>query len=327
MQKILVTGGSGFIGTNMIDLLLKYEFEIINYDIEIPRCKDHLTYWVQLDLLDKKSLCSQLSIDKPDFIIHLAARTDLNENKNLDGYKVNIDGVRNLMECAKLIGNLKRIMIASSMLVCKLGYFPKSFDDYNPNSLYGESKVMTEKIVKEYMLDWVIIRPTSIWGPWFAQPYRNFFDLVLKGIYFNIPAKHSSTKTYGFVENTCEQIYRLMLNNNESVKHNYFYLGDLEPINISNWAIKIRLLNNQSKPITLSKWFLKLAAHIGDFLKTKFYIQNFPINSFRYQNMTNDNVIQDLKRTIDITHVGRKCNLDDETLKTLNWIKKTKNNL
>ena len=324
MQKVLVTGGSGFIGTNMIDLLLRYNFEIVNYDINKPRCNDQLLYWVQVDLLDKERLNAQILIDSPDFIIHFAARTDLNENKSIDGYMVNIEGVRNLMECSKLVKNLQRIMIASSMLVCKLGYSPESFDDYMPNSLYGESKVITEKIVKEYDIDWVIVRPTSIWGPWFAEPYRNFFDLVIKGIYFNIPARHSSTKTYGFVENSCEQIYRLMLSEKATVSHNYFYLGDLEPINISSWAVTIRLLNNQSKPFTFNRWLLRIAAHFGDLLKLIFGINKFPMNSFRYKNMTNDNVIQDLKRTIDITQIGEKCNLDDQTAKTLNWLKTNK---
>jgi nucleoside-diphosphate-sugar epimerase len=327
MQKVLVTGGSGFIGTNMVDLLIRNNFVVINYDIKKPRCNDQLLYWIQIDLLDKRRLIEQILIDSPDFIIHLAARTDLDENKNLDGYSVNIDGVRNLMECATLLINLKRIVIASSMLVCKLGYSPKSFDDYMPNSLYGESKVLTEKIVKEYNLNWVIVRPTSIWGPWFAQPYRNFFDLVIKGIYFNIPAKYSSTKTYGYVENTCQQIYKLMLSDKAIVRHNYFYLGDLEPINISNWAVKIRMLNNQSKPFTFSRWHLRLAAHLGDFLKLTLGTNKFPMNSFRYQNMTNNNVIKDLKRTIEVTQIGDKSDLDEETTKTLNWLKQININL
>ena len=322
MINILVTGGSGFIGTNMIELLEKSDFKIFNYDISQPRNSNHISYWSKVDILDKDILINKLLNDKPDYIIHLAARTDLNENDNINGYRVNIEGVKNIMEGAKQLEGLKKIIVASSMLVCKLGFFPNNFDEYAPNSLYGQSKVLTEKIVKEYSFNWTIVRPTSIWGPWFSEPYRNFFELVMKGFYFNISNKHSSTKTYGFVDNTCKQILSLLMNNNECVNHNYFYLGDIKPINITDWANTIRRLNNQSKPMTLPKNLLKFAAKIGDLLKYVFRFHSFPMNSFRYNNMTNNNIIHDLHRTIEVTKIGANTNLEDEIIKTLEWIKK-----
>lgn len=321
MNKVLITGGSGFIGTNLIDLFLKLQWDVVSYDFVRPKVKNHEQYWRYIDILDYDSLFAAIKNDKPNYIVHLAARTDLNEQLNINGYNANIDGVRNIMDILNSMNNLKRVVVASSMLVCKLGYIPKSFDDYNPNSLYGESKVLTEKIVKEYNFNWTIVRPTSIWGPWFGEPYKNFFDLVIRGFYFNIPAKLSSTKTYGYVENTCMQIFKLLISEDSNVKHNYFYLGDIEPINITDWAIKIRKLNNQSKPLTLPKWLLIFAAKIGDFLKFKLGVNKFPMNSFRLNNMTNDNVIIDLKRTTDITQIGADSNLDNKILKTLDWLK------
>jgi nucleoside-diphosphate-sugar epimerase len=321
MSKIIVTGGSGFIGTNMINLLIKNKHHVINYDIAEPRCKEQYKFWTKINLLDREDLFLLLERDKPDYIIHLAARTDLNENTNIEEYSVNIQGVRNIMDGAARLNSLRRIVVASSMLVCKLGYIPKSFDDYAPNSLYGESKVLTEKIVKEFTFDWIIVRPTSIWGPWFGEPYKNFFDLVIKGFYFNIPSKYASTKTYGFVENICLQIYSLMISKVGNVKHNYFYLGDSTSINITDWAHRIRILNSQSQLITLPKFVLKLAAHIGDFLHQKLGITKFPMNTFRYKNMTTDNIVNDLSRTLDVTQAGVNTNLDEEINKTLNWIK------
>ncbi len=320
-MKVLVTGGSGFIGTNMISLLVEQGFDVVNYDIRKPTLDSHLKFWFEVDICDKSKIAISIEKDNPDYIIHLAARTDLNEKSNLDGYKANIDGVRNIMDSAGSLIELKRIIVASSMLVCQLGYTPSGFDDYAPNSLYGESKVHTEKIVKEYSFDWIIVRPTSIWGPWFGEPYKNFFDLVIKGLYFNIPVKYASTKTYGYVENTCIQIFNLLITEDLSVKHNYFYLGDIEPINIADWAIRIRRLNNQSKPITMPKWLLKLAAKVGDILKLKFQIHKFPMNSFRYKNMTTNNIIEDIKRTIKFTNYIPDKNIDQEISITLNWIK------
>jgi nucleoside-diphosphate-sugar epimerase len=322
MLKILVTGGSGFIGTNMIDLLEKSNFTIFNYDMAKPRNSNQISYWSNVDILDKDILISKLVNDKPDYIVHLAARTDLNESEDINGYRVNIEGVKNIMEGAKQLDGLKKVIVASSMLVCKLGFSPNSFDEYAPNSLYGESKVLTEQIVKEYPFSWTIVRPTSIWGPWFAEPYKNFFDLVMNGFYFNIPNKYSSTKTYGFVENTCQQIFSLLFNEEDHVNHNYFYLGDLNPINITNWANSIRKLNNQSKLITFPKVVLKIGAIAGDFFKNILGFHSFPMNSFRYNNMTNNNIINDIQRTIEVTQIGANTNLDDEIVKTLKWIKK-----
>ena len=257
--------------------------------------------------------------------MHLAARTDLNERKNILGYQVNILGVENLMNICADLKSLQRVVVASSMLVCKLGYYPVDFNDYSPDNLYGESKVQTEIITKKYSFDWVIVRPTSIWGPWFGEPYKNFFDLVLNGFYFNIPAKNSSTKTYGFVGNTCKQIHALMINNHKSIKHNYFYLGDLSPINITDWAIRIRKLNHQFKPLILPKLLLKFVSIFGDILKSKLRFNKFPMNSFRFNNMTNDNIIDDLKRTVEVTKIGEHTNLDEEIIITLNWLKKQNN--
>jgi nucleoside-diphosphate-sugar epimerase len=320
-MKVLVTGGSGFIGTNMVAILIENGFEVVNYDIKKPKLNSHLKFWVEVDICNKSQFSTSIQKDNPNYIIHLAARTDLNEKTNLEGYKANIEGVRVIMDAASNLISLKRIVIASSMLVCKLGYTPLGFDDYAPNSLYGESKVLTEKITKEYSLDWVIVRPTSIWGPWFAEPYKNFFDLVVKGLYFNIPAKYSSTKTYGYVENSCRQIFELLISEDISVKNNYFYIGDIEPINITNWSLRIRKLNNQTNLLTLPKWVLLFLAKVGDFLQLKFGWNKFPINSFRYNNMTNDNIIKDLQRTIEVTQIGSSSNLDSQILKTLNWLK------
>jgi nucleoside-diphosphate-sugar epimerase len=326
-MRIVITGGSGFIGTNLIELFLNQDYNILNIDIAPPKNLAHKRLWKQLDILDFDLFQKYVLEFNPHYVVHLAARTDLNETKNIEGYDVNIQGVRNLLNISLGLKDLKRIIIASSMLVCKLGYIPKSFDDYAPNSLYGESKVMTEKIVKEYELNWTIVRPTSIWGPWFGEPYRNFFDLVIKGFYFNIPAKDASTKTYGYVGNTCEQIFKILISEDLIVKHKYFYLGDMEPINITNWAIRIRKLNNQSSLFTLPMWLLFFIAKVGDFLKFKFSFYKFPMNSFRFKNMTSDNIITDLQRTIEVTKIGANSNLDYQILQTLDWLKFNKKNI
>lgn len=322
-MKIVVTGGSGFIGTNLIDLLLSKGYKILNLDLKPPRNNKHIDCWIELDILNRSILEKTVLQFNPDYIVHLAARTDLNETKNIYGYNVNIEGVENLMSIASKLKSLKRILIASSMLVCKLGYIPSHFNDYKPTTLYGESKVRTEEIVKRYEFDWVIVRPTSIWGPWFSEPYIDFFKMVMKGTYVNLPKSKSSIKTYGYVVNSVSQIFQILISEKKEVKHNYYYLGDKIPINITSWSNIIRNLESKKKLITIPLFILRLAAYFGDILNNLFRVK-FPINSFRYKNMTTNNVIHDLERTFNITDKIDEINLVDATKDTIDWIRKNR---
>jgi nucleoside-diphosphate-sugar epimerase len=187
-----------------------------------------------------------------------------------------------------------------------------------------ESKVITEKIVKGYTNNWVLIRPTSIWGPWFGEPYLNFFKLVINGLYFNIPEKNASTKTYGYVENSCYQIYSILMAKNEDVTHKCFYIGDEYPINITKWSNLIRLELKKRKLVTLPVFVLKIGSYIGDFLKSKLGFTNFPLNTFRYKNMTTNNIIKSVDVTNTLLIKNDLIDLKEGIRRTLLWINKHK---
>jgi nucleoside-diphosphate-sugar epimerase len=316
--KVIVTGGSGFIGTNMIELLIKMGFQIANIDIKKPRNKDQTKYWSDIDICNKEQLSKFISWYNPHYVIHLAARTDLNEPTSIENYSANIVGVENILESVKNLKNFRRIIVASSMLVCKLGYNPSSDIDYAPNSRYGESKVFTEKITRKYKIDWVIVRPTSIWGPWFGEPYKVFFSLVLSGFYININNKKASTKTYGYVKNSVYQLYSLLMAPSESVKEKIFYIGDINPINISEWADSIRKLSKKSKLIEVNVLFLKILAKIGDILSM--INITFPLTGFRLKNMTTNNIINSIDKIYTVAPTPPITCLEDATLETICWI-------
>ena len=186
MSKILITGGSGFIGSNLVEYLISNNHEILNYDVVEPRNKIYFKNWLKGDILNKKFLLSTFKEFKPEYVVHLAARTDIDENKSLLGYNANIEGVQNIVDIVNSMLGVKRTIYASSRMVCKIDYVPKSFDDYCPPNLYGESKVIGEKIIKKIANhDYVIVRPTSIWGPYFQIPYKTFFDTIRNKSFFN----------------------------------------------------------------------------------------------------------------------------------------------
>lgn len=252
----------------------------------------------------------------PDYVIHLAARTDLN-GKELMDYDANMAGVSNLLDVLVHIPNLKRAIFASSMYVCEPGYLPKNFEDYAPHTLYGESKVETEKRIKSRnpAYTWSIIRPTSIWGPWFGEPYNKFFHIVLKRMYFHM-GKRACRKTYGYIDNAIYQIFSILKAPEEKVMRKVFYLGDYEPYDITEWADEIASCANIKIPRIPYSFFV-LAGWLGDLLKLLGV--TFPMTSFRLHNMTTNNVlelnpIQEIAPDLPVKRI-------DGTRRTLEWIK------
>ena len=68
-----------------------------------------------------------------------------------------------------------------------------------------------------------IIRPTSIWGPWFGEPYDKFFHIVLKRMYFHMGEK-ACRKTYGYIDNVIYQIESILRASPEKSKSEYLLL-------------------------------------------------------------------------------------------------------
>ncbi len=286
-EKLLITGASGFIGTNLLEFL-QNKYILCNIDCNKPKIQERSSYWKNIDITDYVEFEKAVLEFAPNYIIHLAARTDL-QGKTVDDYSANTIGVENLMKVVKLLPDLKKIIITSSMLVCHTGYLPQNQFDYSPTTVYGKSKVETENIVwaNKPHCDWAIIRPTSIWGPWFGEPYRNFFDMVIARRYFHIGDK-GCTKTYGYVGNAVYQIEQLLLSDTTDENNKVFYIGDSHPTNIEEWGNEIAHELGY-KIIKMPYPIIKCVALLGDLLK-KMGIR-FPMTSFRLKNMTTDNIM------------------------------------
>ncbi|WP_343695591.1 NAD(P)-dependent oxidoreductase [Flavobacterium sp.] len=298
-HKILITGGSGFIGTNLTDKLILDGHKVLNIDIKEPQNEELSKYWEQADINDLQNFREIVLKFEPDYIVHLAARTDL-DGKSIEDYNANILGVDNLLKIANELNNLKKILITSSMLVCHTGYYPKNQFDYTPSTIYGESKVLTEKIVwdNKPVCDWAILRPTSIWGPWFGTPYKNFFEMVISRKYFHI-GDRGCTKTYGFIGNAIYQIENILFKETLNEQEKVFFIGDNPAINIEEWGNEIA--GELGQKIKKMPYFLiKTAALIGDGLI--FFKINFPMSSFRLRNMTTNNIIN-LENTYKVAPV------------------------
>lgn len=316
-MKILITGASGFIGTNLLEYFLEKGYDVLNIDFNKPKIPERQNLWKNVDIRDYDSFEKEILEFDPEYIVHLAARTDI-DGKTLDDYTANTVGVENLMKIIHKLPNLKKIIITSSKFVTRNGYKIKDQFDYCPHTVYGESKVETEKRVwaDRPDCDWCIIRPTSIWGPWFGVPYRNFFDMVMKRMYFHI-GKIKCHKTYGYIGNTVYQIESLLFNETKDEGNKVFYLGDEPAYEINEWGDEIAKELGFKVP-TMPVFVIKFLAKIGDFLKL--FGIHFPMQSFRFHNMTNDGV-NDMTNTYKIAPEMRYTRLEG-TKTTIEWIKK-----
>lgn len=316
-MKIIVTGGSGFIGTNIVKYYVDKEYEVYNFDIKQPQNKKHKKNWYKVDITKYGVFSKLIKKIKPKYIIHLAARTDLS-GKSYKDYYVNTKGVINIINICKNNKNVKRVIFASTMLVNRIDSQTDNILEYDPNTNYGKSKVEGENIVlnnKNISTEMCIIRPTSIWGEWFREPYKNFFDYVLKGRYFH-PGRSSCKKTFGYVGNSVYQIDKLLFADVKKIKNKIFYIGDMPPVNISKWANEIAILAKISKPKKIPFFIFKLLGWLGDLLVDLGI--KFPMTTFRLKNMTT-NRICNLNNTYKICG-NPPYNRKNAIIKTLKWI-------
>ncbi|UDQ88168.1 NAD(P)-dependent oxidoreductase [Xanthobacter autotrophicus] len=318
-NRILVTGGSGFIGTNLIEALrARADLVFSNLDIKPPKMHVHRDCWKSTDMRDPDGLIASLQSFRPDALIHLAARTDL-DGKQVGDYSSNTDGVARLLEALDATNFAGPVIFTSSMYVCRPGYIPTSDTDFQPHTPYGESKVIGEQLVRDAKptYPWVITRPTSIWGPWFGIPYADFFKVVLSKRYLHISGDRTQ-KTYGFVGNTIAQIFAI-LDHAEELRTKTLYLGDWPPYVISEWADEIAAFVPYRVPRVPKVAFNGLAL-IGDTLQ-KVGIR-FPMTSFRLSNMTTNNV-HDLSSLCELMGEALPFNREQGNALTVKWLNKT----
>lgn len=318
----LITGGSGFIGSYLANYLIYLNLGkvyIIDKDLPPPYASPSIKF-KRLNILDFNKLSLFIKQIKPTFIYHLAARTDL-EGNHINDYISNTTGTENIIKSSNQCKSIKRIIFSSSMLVCKVGYYPVNNDDFCPPNLYGKSKVIGEKIIKNntHHYKWCIVRPTSIWGPGFKHPYRQFFNYILQKNYFHIGDKNVF-KTYGYIGNIAHQLVKLIKVESSQINKKTFYLGDSSKYCIREWSNEISKFSSSGKIIVLPYFLAYLFSIFGDLLK-KFKIK-FPLTTFRLKNMTSDNIINInpiLKITGKVPFSRRKA-----TKLTLDWLKNEK---
>ena len=284
-MKILIFGSKGFIGRNLTQKLSGY-YDVFGTDILEGTSENYKS----VDILDKNEVFELIASYKPDMIINLAARTDL-DGKKLEDYGVNWKGPINISESMAEIKSEAMFIHFSSMLVCRMGHKPQDMYEYYPDTIYGESKVKSEQVLENFKEKFplMILRPTTVWGNDAGKPYSTFIKIVSTVGWLKLSI-FDAKRDFCEVEKLSDLILSIAKIKSKVEKSYFgkFYISNIEKNSVNDLAELISL--NTKKPIIslpILDFFIRILigvmAFLGDLLG-KVNV-NFILNSRRIANM------------------------------------------
>ena len=215
----LVTGGSGYLGSSLINFILPKVTSVTNFDIIEPKNNEDKVKFVKGDICNLSNIVE--ASKNIDIIYHNVAKVPITKNKNLFT-EVNEKGTKNLLEAAK-INKVKKVIYISSSAV--FGIPTKipilETDKRSPIEAYGLSKKKAEDICFEYIdnygLDISIIRPRTILGENRLGIFSILFDWIENNK--DIPILNNGENLYQFIHinDLNEATYKSSLINGSNV--------------------------------------------------------------------------------------------------------------
>ncbi len=287
MKKIIVTGGLGFIGSNLIKLLIKKNYSVINVDkvnyaSNFYNTKDFSNKknykFIRLDINNRSKLGKILKLYKPIAIFNLAAETHV--DRSIDGpaefIKSNIVGVFNLLEefreFSKKNKKAKLIHISTDEVYGDvLKGRSKENDSYKPSSPYAASKASSDHLVYSYIrtygLNAMITNCSNNYGP--NQHPEKLIPKLIYNIINNkslpLYGKGKNSREWIFVDDHCEALFKVFKSGSVG---EFYNIGS--NINSNNFNIAKLLISIAKKKINL-----------GKNVKIKF-VKDRPGHDFRY---------------------------------------------
>jgi len=322
MKKVLVTGGLGFFGSNLVKLLISKKYHVINLDkvsyasnfYNVKEFSNSKRYkFIKADLNHKKKILNILKKYKPKAIFNLAAETHV--DRSIDGPEgfiiSNILGVFNLLESYRkyvlLNKNCKLIHISTDEVYGDvLNGRSKEDDSYKPSSPYAASKASSDHLVSSYIRTYkipaIITNCSNNYGP--RQHPEKLIPKLIYNILNNkslpIYGKGLNSREWIYVDDHCEALIKVL----EKGKIGNFY----------NIGSNLNLNN-----LKISKSLIKIAKNkvkIGKNVKIKF-VKDRPGHDLRYA-LNSNKIIKSLKWS-------PKINISRGLKMTFDWYLKNPN--
>jgi len=173
VEKILVTGASGFIGSHIVEEALQQGYDVwvaVRKSSSREFLKDERIHFIELNLSSQQQLEEQLRGHVFDYVVHAAGATKCLHVE--DFYRINTEGTKNLVSALMAVGMpLKRFVFISSLSIMGAIHEQQPYqeicetDTPHPNTAYGRSKLEAEQWLEQMDFPYVILRPTGVYGP------------------------------------------------------------------------------------------------------------------------------------------------------------------
>ena len=228
-KRILITGGSGFLGINLVRHLLAKGCEAVTVldiaEFEYPEA-DRIKF-VRGDVRDRSTV--DLCVADADFVVHSAAALPLYSREDI--FTTEVNGTRNVVESCFEHG-VERLVHISSTAVYGV---PNHHPIYETDKLigvgpYGEAKIQAEKICAEYREKGMcipVLRPKSFIGPERLGVFAMFYQWAYEGRGFPVLGSGSNRYQFLDVEDLCDAV-ELCLTRDAEVVNDVFNIGARE---------------------------------------------------------------------------------------------------
>ncbi len=230
MKKIIVTGGLGFIGSNLIKYLLKLGYYVINLDkvtyasnfYNIKEFKNNKFYkFYKVDISNKKKLNQILRKYKPKCIFNLAAETHVDRSIDYsDNFiQTNIKGVHTLLELIVKYRNIKLIHISTDEVFGSIKKGSRSDENspYRPLNPYAATKAASDHLINSYVNTYnikaIITNCCNNFGP--RQNPEKFIPKIISCILnkkkIPIYGKGINSREWIYVDDHCKALHKIYL--------------------------------------------------------------------------------------------------------------------
>ncbi len=270
MKKIIVTGGLGFIGSNLIKILLRKNYFVINLDkvtyssnfYNVKKFNNNKNYkFIKVDINNKKKILSIFKKFKPAGIFNLAAETHV--DRSIDNpekfIKSNILGVFNLLEAFKeffsIFKKTKFIHISTDEVYGDvLKGRSKENDAYKPSSPYAASKASSDHLVYSYVRTYkipaLITNCSNNYGP--RQHPEKLIPKLIYNILNNkslpIYGRGTNSREWIYVDDHCEALIKIF---EKGKIGNFYNIGS--NVNVNNLKITKLLIQIAKKKVSVGK--------------------------------------------------------------------------